>query len=60
MGLLNRLLGNDHQRAATKYTGRESASTTAARKRREGHRRNIAKAAAQGDAWEQRDRRRFR
>lgn len=60
MGLLDKLLGNDQQRAATKYAGRESASDQAARRRRQGHRRNIAKAAAQGQAWEDRDRQRDR
>ncbi|MFI1165617.1 hypothetical protein ACH4UM_18880 [Streptomyces sp. NPDC020801] len=61
MGLLDRLLGNDHQRAATKYAGRESATDRAARQRRENHRRRgIAKAARQAEKWEQQDRRRFR
>lgn len=60
MSFLGRLFGNDHQRAATKYAGRESASETAARKRRQGHRRSIAKAAAQAERWEQQDRRRYR
>lgn len=59
MGLLDRLLGNDRERAA-RYEGRESATARAARKRLEGHRRSIAKAAAQGQRWEQQDRRRFR
>lgn len=59
MGLFDRLLGNDTQRAA-KYQGRESASAAAARKRREGHRRSIAKTARQAEQWEQQDRRRFR
>lgn len=57
MRFLDRLFGNDHQRA-TRYEGRESASDRAARKRREGHRRSIPKAAAQGQAWEDRDRQR--
>jgi hypothetical protein len=55
MGLLDRLLGNDRERAA-RYEGRESASETAARKRREGHRRNLTRVARQGQAWEDRDR----
>ncbi|SFY52075.1 hypothetical protein [Streptomyces sp. F-1] len=41
MGFLDRLLGNDHQRAAEKYAGRESASDQAARKRREKHRARV-------------------
>ncbi|WP_326779698.1 hypothetical protein OG481_02050 [Streptomyces longwoodensis] len=53
--LLDRLLGNDHARAATKYAGRESATDRAARKRREGHhRRGADRAAAKGQAWEDR------
>lgn len=59
MSWLDRLLGNDQQRAA-RYEGRESASAAAARKRRQGHRRSITKAARQAEAWEQQDRRRFR
>jgi len=54
MGILDRLLGNDHERAA-RYDG-PSASETAAAKRREGHRRNVTRAARQGQAWEDRDR----
>lgn len=60
MGFLNRLLGNDQQRAETKYADRESASQTAARKRRQGHHRNTQAAARQGQAWETRDRARDR
>ncbi|MCM1972302.1 hypothetical protein [Streptomyces sp. G1] len=59
MGFLDRILGDDQQRAA-RFEGRESASETAARKRREGHRRSIAKTAAKGQAWEERDRKRER
>jgi hypothetical protein len=40
MSWLDRLLGNDHERAA-KYEGRESASQAAARKRRQNHRARI-------------------
>lgn len=54
MGLLDRLLGNDHERAAH-YDG-PSASETAAAKRRAGHRRSVTQAARQGQAWEDRDR----
>lgn len=60
MSFLSRLLGNDHQRAAEQYAGRESASHAAARKRREGHRSSIRRAAEAAEAWEQRDRRHFR
>ncbi|MEU6597882.1 hypothetical protein [Streptomyces flaveolus] len=55
MGFFDRLLGNDFERAA-KYEGRESASDRAARQRRQGHRRSTGRAAAQGQAWEDRDR----
>lgn len=47
MGLLNRLFGNDHERAATRYEGRESATDRAARKRRENHRARVQR---DGDA----------
>ncbi len=57
MGLIDRLLGNDHERAAAKYAGRESASDRAARKRRESyHRKGVKRAAREGQAWEDRDR----
>lgn len=56
MSFLDRIFGNDHQRAATQYASRESASETAAKKRRQGHRRSISRAATQGQAWEDRDR----
>ncbi|MFJ1650080.1 hypothetical protein ACIOC2_01430 [Streptomyces sp. NPDC088337] len=59
MGFLDRFLGSDRELAATKYTGRESASDRAARRRREGHRRNLTRTAREGQAWEDRDRRRF-
>ncbi|MFJ1717041.1 MULTISPECIES: hypothetical protein [unclassified Streptomyces] len=45
------LIGND-QKLAQQYSGRESASDKAARKRREGHHRSAAKADRQGQAWE--------
>ncbi|MFC7909045.1 hypothetical protein [Streptomyces nigra] len=56
MGILDRFLGDDRERAATKYAGRESASDRAARKRREGHRRSATKAARKGQAWEDKGR----
>ena len=52
--LFNR--GSDQQLAATKYQGRESASETAAKARRAGHRRSLLGTARQGQAWEDRDR----
>ncbi|MFI1726889.1 hypothetical protein [Streptomyces sp. NPDC020489] len=60
MGFLSWLSGsNDRGLADTTYSGRESASDRASRKRREGHQRSIAKAAAEAERWEQQDRRRF-
>lgn len=60
MGFLDFLFGNDDERAATQYEGRESASDRASRKRREDHRsKGIRRAADAGDKWEQQDRRRF-
>jgi hypothetical protein len=60
MGLLSWLGGgNDRALADKQYSGRESASDKAARKRREGHRRSIAKTSAKAEAWESKDRRRF-
>ena len=59
MSLLGRLfgVGNDRQLAATKYAGRESASDSAARGRRAGHRNGgAARAARAGRAWEDADR----
>ena len=57
MGFLSNVFGSgDRQLAETKYAGRESASDRAARRRREGHRRNLTAAARQGQAWEDRDR----
>jgi hypothetical protein len=55
MGFLDRLLGNDHERAAAR-PDRESASDTAARKRRQSYRKNVTKTARQGQAWEDADR----
>ncbi|MFE3144269.1 hypothetical protein [Streptomyces scopuliridis] len=51
------LIGNDKQMATT-YSGRESASDKAARKRRQGHRRSAAAADRQGQAWEASERQR--
>lgn len=52
--LFNR--STDQQLAATKYQGRESASETAAKARRAGHRRSLLDTARQGQAWEDTDR----
>lgn len=59
MGFLDRLFGNDHERAATQYADRESASDRAARKRREGHCRSISRTTRAAENWEKTDRRRF-
>ncbi|WP_037616389.1 hypothetical protein [Streptomyces aureus] len=57
MGWLDRILGDDRQRAKTQYAGRESASDSAARSRRNGHRnRGAARAARRGQDWETADR----
>lgn len=45
------LFGNDREMAATTYSGKESASAKAARKRREAHHRDAASADRQGWAW---------
>ncbi|KIZ17359.1 hypothetical protein [Streptomyces natalensis] len=50
------LFGNDRTLADTTYSDRESASAKAARKRLEGHRRNLTKVARQGQAWEDSER----
>ncbi|MFD8027835.1 hypothetical protein ACFV3F_03595 [Streptomyces sp. NPDC059717] len=61
MGLLSWLGGgNDRQLADSQYSGRESATDRAARKRRIDHRtKGARRAAAAGDRWEQKDRRKF-
>jgi hypothetical protein len=51
MGFLDRLLGNDHARAA-QHPDRESASAKASRKNREGHRRNLTRNARKQQARE--------
>ncbi|MFF7452123.1 MULTISPECIES: hypothetical protein [unclassified Streptomyces] len=43
MGFLDRVFGNDHERAAQQYAGQESASAAASRKRREGHRARVVR-----------------
>jgi hypothetical protein len=55
MGILDRIFGNDHERAAQR-PDRESASDTAARKRRQNYRKNVTKTDRQGQAWEDADR----
>jgi len=53
MGFLSWLSGgNDRQLAESAYGGRESASDRAARRRREGHKRNVTKVARQSQARE--------
>ena len=54
MGFLDRLVARDQRLAASNT--RESATDRAARQRRAGHRRNLGRAAAAGQAWEDRDR----
>jgi hypothetical protein len=57
MGLFSRR--SDRELAETKYAGRESASDRASRRRRENHRNKGAQQAAdQGQAWDDRDRKR--
>ncbi len=62
--------GNDHELAATQYADRESASDRAARKdaeraaraaqaNRAAHHRNAVKADRKGQAWGDRQRRRY-
>lgn len=51
MSWLDRLLGNDHARAA-QNPGRESASASASRKNREGHHRNLTREARKQQARE--------
>lgn len=60
MGFLDKLFGNDHERAATRYADRESASAAASRKRREAHhRKGIRKAETAARQWEAAERRRL-
>ncbi|MEW2631623.1 hypothetical protein AB0903_08180 [Streptomyces sp. NPDC048389] len=61
MSLLGRIFPDDRKLAATKYAGRESASTSSARARKLKHRaRGVQEAAQQGQAWEDADRQRER
>ncbi|MGW6459120.1 hypothetical protein ACWF94_24890 [Streptomyces sp. NPDC055078] len=64
MGILDRLFPDDRQIAASKFSGRESATEAATRKRQAEDRTKRAKSAAEaaraGQAWEEQDRRRFR
>jgi hypothetical protein len=57
MGWLDRVLGDDRERAETKYAGRESATDRAARIRREKHRARVIR---DGDASGTRVPRRYR
>ncbi|MGW3274839.1 hypothetical protein ACWDFH_25710 [Streptomyces kronopolitis] len=45
------VVGNDRTLASTTYSGRESASERAARRRRQGHHRSAVAADRQGQAW---------
>lgn len=51
--------GNDHQLAATQYAGQESASDSAARKERARRSRAADKADRKGNAWADKQRRRY-
>lgn len=51
--------GNDHQLAATRYAGQESASDSAARKERARRSRAATKADRKGNAWADKQRRRY-
>lgn len=51
--------GNDHQLARTQYAGRESASDEAARKDRARRSRSATKADRKGNAWADKQRRRY-
>jgi hypothetical protein len=55
--LFNR--GSDRDLAADRYAGRESATESAARQRRSGHRRSIGRIAREGQAWEDHDRQQY-
>lgn len=59
MSFLDRLFGNDHERAAQR-PDRESAPASASRKRRESYRnKGIARSEKAARKWEAADRRRF-
>ncbi|MEW1798151.1 hypothetical protein [Streptomyces niveus] len=48
--------GNDRALADQSYADRESASASASRKRRTGHRSSVTATARQGQAWEDQQR----
>jgi hypothetical protein len=51
--------GNDHQLAATRYADRESATDSAARKDRARRSKAATKADRKGNAWADKERRRY-
>ena len=51
--------GNDHELAATQYAGQESASGSAARKERARRSRSADRADRKGNAWADKQRRRY-
>lgn len=51
--------GNDHELARTQYAGRESASDEAARKERARRSRAADRADRKGNAWADKQRRRY-
>ena len=60
MGWLSWLApGNDHELARTRYAGQESASDSAARKERARRSRSADRADRKGNAWADKQRRRY-
>lgn len=60
MGFLSWLIpGNDHELARTQYADRESASDEAARKERARRSKAATKADRKGNAWADKQRRRY-
>lgn len=55
MGWLDRVLGNDHERAA-RYDAPSASETAAAKRRTSYWKSGVARAAREGQAWEDRDR----
>ncbi|MGC0418355.1 hypothetical protein [Embleya sp. AB8] len=58
MSITQRMSDRDARLAAGKFSGRESATEWAERKRREDRAAQVKKAARAGQAWEDDDRRR--
>mgnify|MGYP001610859497 CR=1 FL=1 len=60
MGMFSWLIpGNDHELARTQYAGQESASDSAARKERARRSESADKADRKGNAWADKQRRRY-